>query len=193
MHETAAFQREVAERLRELLNERQCVEEVKSPWVTFRGSGRRIYSPQVDIAVGPFAIQNQYEENYDRMVNSFSQLLDRWIAGFKKNWFQYMREVNSVEDFYSPSSYRDFIGASANRNSRCFIAIEIENENSKKHLMGSIVNAGALGRIGLVVAWQDKVLRAAIRMRAYFDFLKKVEKRTFDMTGVLVITKNQLV
>ena len=57
--------------------------------------------------------------------------------------------------------------------------------------MGSIVNAGALGRIGILVAWQDKVLRAAIRMREYFDYLQKVEKRTFNMSGVIILTSEQ--
>ena len=57
--------------------------------------------------------------------------------------------------------------------------------------MGSIVNAGALGRIGILIAWQPKVLRAAIRMREYFDFLSRVKKRSFDMGGVIIITKEQ--
>jgi hypothetical protein len=68
----------------------------------------------------------------------------------------------------------------------------VENKNSRKHLMGSIINAGALGRVGILVAWQEKVLRAATRMREYFDFLQEAEKRTFNMSDVLVLSRNQL-
>lgn len=92
----------------------------------------------------------------------------------------------------SPSSHDDFQRGDSNRNARCFIAIEIENENSRKHLMGSIVNAGALGRIGLLVAWSDEALTVATRMREYFDFLQSVGKRTFNMDNVLVLTSGQL-
>jgi len=58
--------------------------------------------------------------------------------------------------------------------------------------MGSIINAGALGRVRVLVAWQDKVLRAAIRMREYFEFLQEVRKRTFNMNNVLVLSRDQL-
>ncbi len=57
--------------------------------------------------------------------------------------------------------------------------------------MGSIVNAGALGRIGILIAWQPKVLRAALRMREYFSFLQSVKKRSFDMGGVVIVTQEQ--
>ena len=67
----------------------------------------------------------------------------------------------------------------------------MENETTRKHLMGSIVNAGALGRIGILVAWQAKVLRAALRMREYFDYLQKVGKRTFNMGSVIILTSEQ--
>lgn len=57
--------------------------------------------------------------------------------------------------------------------------------------MGSIVNAGALGRVGILVAWQNEKLRAAIRLRQYFAQLQESNKRTFGMSGVLVLTKEQ--
>ncbi len=57
--------------------------------------------------------------------------------------------------------------------------------------MGSIVNAGALGRVGILIAWTDEVLRAAIRMREYFDFLQQAQKRTFNMSSVIVLGKYQ--
>ncbi len=67
-----------------------------------------------------------------------------------------------------------------NRNSRCLIAIEIENTNSKKHMMGSIVNAASLGRIGIGVAYCDSAMRTFLGIVNYLNFLKRVEKNSFE-------------
>lgn len=193
MRETDLFQREIATNLRLILKREGYKPEVRTPWPAFAGLGRRIYSPKVDIAVGPFATGNRrYEDKYDRMVHSFNQLIDEWVNMFRENWQRCIGDQYWTVPPISPSGYKDFIEYRANRNARCFVAIELENETTRKHLMGSIVNAGALGRVGVLVAWQEKVLRAAIRMREYFDFLQKVEKRTFDMSDVIVITRDQL-
>ena len=196
MTEIDLFQREIANKLTVLLVQQGYESQVRVPWSAFGGQGRRIYSPKVDIAVGPFAIERRYEDEYDRMVNSYHRLIDTWIDMFRQNWQsviggRYWR-VSPHSPSVTPSGYRDFIEHGANRNARCFIAIEVENEKSRKHLMGSIINAGALGRVGILVAWQEKVLRAAIRMREYFDFLQEAEKRTFNMSDVIVLSRNQL-
>ena len=192
MTEIDLFQREIANRLTVLLVQRDYESEVSVPWAAFGGQGRRIYSPKVDIAVGPFAVERRYEDEYDRMVSSYHRLIDTWIDMFRQNWQSVIGSRYWRTPPRSPSEHGDFIGYSANRNSRCFIAIEVENRNSRKHLMGSIINAGALGRVGILVAWQEEVLRAAIRMREYFDFLQEAEKRTFNMSDVIVLSKNQL-
>lgn len=186
------FQQEIANKLTVLLVQQGYESEVRVPWSAFGGQGRRIYSPKVDIAVGPFAIERRYEDEYDRMVNSYHRLIDTWIDMFRQNWQSVIGGRYWRIPPHSPSEHRDFIEHSANRNSRCFIAIEVENKNSRKHLMGSIINAGALGRVGILVAWQEEVLRAAIRMREYFDFLQEAEKRTFNMSDVIVLSRNQL-
>ena len=194
MRDTDKYQKEIAGYLGSLLRQQGYKPNVKLRWRAFAGHGRSIYSPVLDVAVGPFAIHSsRYEKSYDRMVKSLSQLIDSWAAVFKENWQRYY-VVN--KNYWrvppsSPSGYEDFIGYEANRNARCFIAIEIENETTRKHLMGSIVNAGALGRVGILIAWKDEVLRAAIRMRGYFDFLQQVEKRTFNMSSVIVLGKDQ--
>jgi hypothetical protein len=192
MMEIDLFQRELAGKLNGLLVQQGYEPEVKAPWAAFSGQGRRLYSPQVDIAVGPFATERRYKDKYDRMVNSFDWLIDTWIDMFRQNWQRVIGDRYWSEPLHSPSGYTDFIEYSANRNARCFIAIEIENKNSRKHLMGSIINAGALGRVGILVAWQEEVLRAAIRMREYFDFLREAQKRTFNMSDVIVLSGNQL-
>ena len=195
MRDTDRFQKDTAERLKLLLTQNGYEPDVTSPWRAFAGYRRSIYSPVLDIAVGPLAISGlRYEERYNKMVHTFNQLIDRWVSTFKENWQTYVEDNNYWRvppDSCSPVGYEDFIGYEANRNARCFIAIEIENETTRKHLMGSIVNAGALGRVGILVAWKDEVLRAAIRMREYFDFLQQAQKRTFNMSGVIVLSKDQ--
>ena len=192
MTEIELFQREIADELTVLLVQQGYESEVRVPWPAFSRQGRRIYSPKVDIAIGPFAIEKRYEDEYDQMVNSYHSLIDSWIDMFRQNWQSVIGGRYWRVSPYSPSAYSDFIEHSANRNARCFIAIEVENKNSRKHLLGSIINAGALGRVGILVAWREEVLRAAIRIREYFDFLQEAEKRTFNMSDVIVLSRNQL-
>ena len=145
MTEIDLFQREIANRLTVLLVQRDYESEVSVPWAAFGGQGRRIYSPKVDIAVGPFAVERRYEDEYDRMVNSYHRLIDTWIDMFRQNWQSVIGGRYWRIPPHSPSEHRDFIEYSANRNSRCFIAIEVENKNAmmfcRKLLdLGIIVN-----------------------------------------------------
>jgi hypothetical protein len=78
-----------------------------------------------------------------------------------------------------------------NENARCFIAVEIENESSRKHILGGMVNAAALGRLGIIVAWTPEKLRAVLKMRRYLVYLATVGKRTFDPANLFVLTRGQ--
>jgi len=187
MNEVIEFQRRVADRLKFALNRN----DVNVGWHAFPGLGKRIYQPIVDIAVGPYAIEGQYGTEYTVMVNNHQLLINTWTTFFLQNWQSVIGDHYIALPPRSPTSHEDFVGSNANENARCCIAIEIENETSRKHLMGSIINAGALGRVGILIAWQPKVLRAAIRMRQYFDFLLEVKKRSFNMGGVIIISKEQ--
>lgn len=79
-----------------------------------------------------------------------------------------------------------------NQNARCFLSIEIENTSTKKHIMGSLVNAASLGRIGIGIAYNDSVKRTFVRIMNYLGFLRRVEKNTYDTTNFLIITKEQI-
>ncbi|MNC49999.1 hypothetical protein D3C75_992150 [compost metagenome] len=79
-----------------------------------------------------------------------------------------------------------------NINARCFLSIEIENAVTQKHLIGAIVNASALGRLGILIPWNDRQLRAFIRALNYLGFLKSVGKNTFDMTNIFIVSKEQI-
>jgi hypothetical protein len=82
---------------------------------------------------------------------------------------------------------RDF-----NENARCLLCIEIEESGTRKHCLGNLVNASALGRVGILVSRKPSVLPTFLRQRAYLHFLAEVQKNTFRTTNALVLTAEQL-
>ncbi len=145
---------------------------------------RGLYSPRLDIAVGPFASGTQvYVEEFEHLVREHEDFLCRLYECHLANLSQY----GGLE------WGTDFVSVTAkNPNARCFLAIEIENEVSRKHLMGGAINAAALGRIGIAVGWTPEKVKAFVRLRSYLLFLARVGKNTFDPTNLLVLTKDQM-
>ncbi len=161
--------------------------EVKNEWTAFTGY-RNHYSPRVDIAVGPFSIvagQNQTDV-YNQLVATEN------IKLFISKLYQVHIENIGLEvnNEITIPPFEDLIYK--NQNARCFLAIEIENENSKKHIMGSLINAASLGRIGIGVAYTETTMRTFIRIMNYLGFLRRVEKNTYDTTNFLIVSKNQM-
>ncbi len=161
--------------------------EVKSEWTAFTGY-RNHYSPRVDIAVGPFSVvagQNQTQV-YNQLLETeniklfIRKLYDKHIENVG------LEVVNEI----TIPPFEHLI--CKNQNARCFLSIEIENKNSKKHIMGSLINATSLGRIGIGVAYTEKTMRTFIRIMNYLGFLGKVEKNTYDTTNFLIISKKQM-
>lgn len=177
------YQRQINLRLQEKFPQLQVIEE----WRAFEGIGYQ-YSPRVDIAVGPFSIVpngNQTAE-YNRLlrdpeIDTFLQrIYDLHVENIGDEW---MNEL-SIPEF-------DFV-TRKNQNARCFLSLEIENTSTKKHIMGSLINAASLGRIGIGIAYNESVKRTFLRIMNYLAFLKRVEKNTYDTTNFLIITKEQL-
>jgi hypothetical protein len=113
--------------------------EVEIQWRPFRGEGRGIYAPIVDIAVGPFAITRRYIDEYGELLDQTRAFIERLIGKHNENCEG--REENArFEDI------RNF-----NENARCLLCIEIEESGTRKHCLGNLVNASALGRIGILV------------------------------------------
>jgi len=151
-------------------------------WFAFQGMA--MYSPRVDVAVGPFSIEEGSLGNeYDELVTRFGRLVSNLRAAHERN-------VDGF-DFSDPAVPLDTL-TGANWNARCFMAIEVENQNSRKHLMGSAINAAALGRIGLAVGWdEDRVVRF-LRMRRYLTALLRLRKTSFRTTNLLILSAEQL-
>ena len=79
-----------------------------------------------------------------------------------------------------------------NQGARCFLAIEIEGKGSRKHTMGGMINAAALGKIGIATATDEKELRKQLMIRRYLIFLSDFGKSTIDTRNLLVVTTKQL-
>jgi hypothetical protein len=162
--------------------------EVVNEWSAFNGAPY-IYSPRVDIAVGPFSI-----EAGGNQMRQYNDILRRpEINTFLKQIYDFHIE-NIGDERLSENQMPTFdIITSKNQNARCFLALEIENRSSKKHIMGSMVNAASLGRIGIGIAYNEAVKRTFLRILNYMAFLKKVGKNSYDTTNFLILTKDQLI
>lgn len=156
--------------------------EVLTEWSSMSGNSN-VYSPRVDLAVGPFATNRRYIEEYDDLMTESRVFIESLLFKHNENLaaFNLETENNHFEQLF------DF-----NKNARCFLCIEIENKVSRKHLIGGLVNASALGRIGILIPWTPEKLKAFLKLRNYLKFLGRVGKNTFKTANVLILTKDQL-
>ena len=94
-----------------------------------------LYSPRMDVAVGPFAFAEYRFANIDEY--NYEQLLAlKEINNFVENLRDYGRVL--------PGFNRDY-----NLNPRCLFCLEIENANDYKHNLGSIANCSIMGKMGI--------------------------------------------
>jgi len=152
-----------------------------------------IYSPRLDLAVGPFAIEDNVRLNdiYLEMMAQTYLFLNRLVL-------QHLLNIEVVTAEFSNADINEAIENKmhelyeSNINGRCFISIEIENESSRKHLMGGAVNASALGKIGIAVGHKPEMHNAFLNLYRYFSFLRNVDKPTFNLNNLLIVSSNQL-
>ncbi len=138
-----------------------------------------MYWPVVDIAVGPFATRERLGHRYTQLVLDSRALIERLIEFHNGN----VEELGERMDFGTLLEF--------NENARCLFCIEIEESGSRKHCLGNLVNASALGRVGLLVARNKRTLDIFVRERAYLKFLEGVQKNTFKTANALVVSEEQ--
>ena len=155
-------------------------DEVEIQWQPFRGEGPAIYAPVIDVAVGPFAVAGRFGPEYSDLLERTRPLIDQLIARHNEN-------LDGVERPTEYERIREF-----NENARCLLCVEIEESGSRKHCLGNLVNASALGRIGLLVARRPSVLRTFVRQRAYLHYLAQAGKNTFRTENALIVSEDQL-
>jgi hypothetical protein len=157
---------------------------VACEWRTFSNDDGGFYSPRLDVAVGPFATgELQLGAEYDGMVTTNREFFLGLFEIFLRNLRE--RASNAVEPDFREVMHRNW-------NARCLVAIEIENKVSRKHLMGGAINAAALGRVGVVVAWTLPMLVALLRLRSYLHFLARVGKNTFAPYNLVIVSAQQV-
>ena len=170
-------EREYQEKIKQSLD--QIYDEVEVQWYPFRGQGRGIYAPVVDIAVGPYAIEERFGDRYTKLLTETRRFIESLIEKHNQN----------VEENGEQTSF-DLIER-FNDNARCLLCIEVEDSGSRKHCLGDLVNASALGRIGLLIARSDKTLKVFLRQRVYLRYLASAQKNTFRTNNALVLTEAQ--
>ena len=131
---------------------------------------RSLYCPRVDFAVGPFNIDANVHQN-QRLINEMYEKHMRFIEQLKSKSDKRSREL------------------SLNKNPRCFLAIEIENKTSRKHRLGSLVNASVLGKVGIILAWNPKVFQSFVKILNYLEYAESVGKQRYGIQNALIVEK----
>jgi hypothetical protein len=151
--------------------------------------GAKKYSPRLDVAVGPFATTDGQHciSEYDRLMDSSRTFINQLIEFHLLN----IRGNITDQSEQQASQMYDML-KERNPNARCLMAIEIENQVGRKHLMGGAINAASLGRIGIAVGWTSDKLQAFINLKAYLDYLTDVKKNAFNVPNLLILGREQL-
>lgn len=190
--ELVLYQNQIQNRLRLIYPNNPIETPIRTEWTTITNIPG-LYSPRLDIAVGPFSTvrgQNQIDV-YNNLMDNSRQFIERLIHYHTLNITNYRIDDDQLNQALILPNFdllNDF-----NQNARCFIAIEIENSVSRKHLLGGALNAAALGRIGIVIGWTEEKLRALIKLQSYWDFLRSVDKPTFYALNLILLSPNQLI
>jgi len=154
---------------------------VKREWRAMKEQ-RSLYCPRVDIAVGPFVYDNNcITDQHDYVVRQWEKPIKAMLAYHKQN-------VGSLSWENCQTSFEDL--CYKNKTARCFLAIEIENRVNRKHLIGAAVNAIALGRIGIIVAYTPDKLKACVKIRRYLWFLSNATN--LGTSNLLILNREQL-
>ena len=150
--------------------------------------GNDIYSPEPDVAVGPFAKTRKYIDRYSCMAEKSIDFIEMCIIFHESNLKEHHILLGGLPCF------ENFYNDGVNWNARCFVAVEIENKPPTiKHVLGSTLNAIALGRVGLLVGFSEDTVRKFLRCLKYLDFLKSVRKSNIEFKNGLVLSKDQFI
>jgi len=128
------------------------------------------YCPRIDFAIKPLNTTRNWAENRLRM------------RAAKQNYHQFFQDLKYIG--LSNSNWNE------NNNPRCFVAIEYENKTTTKHRLGSLINACALGNVGIVVAVNDKTYRSYERIIKYLEFLQINDKMPVHPNNYILLKRN---
>ncbi len=138
---------------------------------------RDLYCPRLDIALGPFNIDRNIDHNKSEIENALQ---------YHRDFIR--RLIHSSQ--HSHDNIDEFLDK-RNKNPRCFLAIEIENSGSSKHMLGNIANVSIIGSLGIVIPFNDKQLSLCMRIKEYVSFASSVKKVKAIFENVLVIDRKK--
>jgi hypothetical protein len=157
--------------------------------------GYRCYSPMIDITVGPFSEKRGESlwEDYDNLVEFSSELINDLLQQFRANYQDFGRGFFEIHERTLPNDFRSFLSTSedVNWNARCFMAIEVENSGSKKHLLGDMLNVSVSGRIGIVIGYNDKTFNSFLRQLEYLAYTIEAKKLKFNSKNIVILKPDQ--
>jgi hypothetical protein len=156
----SVYQQEVKASLRRYFNEVQVEWSITTGATDSLSYDSTVYAPRVDVAVGPF---NTTPGDSDGAISE--QLL--------------------------PARLRDlFRERPHNPNPRCLLAIEVCYSGSSKHIMGDMLNAGALGLYGLVVGAEPNMAKIR-RILRYLEVLADLDKVPWLFRNVVALSTTE--
>jgi hypothetical protein len=155
----------------------------------------RSYSPIIDISVGPFSETRGASlwGQYDSLADFSRDMIDEMLVQFRQNYQDFGHGFFRIEERTLPTSYQDFLSQSqgVNWNARCFLAIEVEDSGSPKHLLGDMINVSIAGRIGLVIGYNQPKYETLLRQLDYIAYSVEAKKIKFNSKNILVLKPDQ--
>jgi len=153
----------------------------------------RIYTPMPDIALAPF---NLKEETARYMCNICEYLekkkfITRWIEELKLYYEENIKRYPEYEDTLIQV-------IPLRKNPRCFIAVEVCFTGSKKHTLGSMVNASLLGYYSILVTREDESekgvkLKDALKLKQYLLKVQELKAPGRIATNTIIVTDRQFI
>ena len=129
------------------------------------------YCPRIDFAIKPLNTDRNLDENRHLIMRTYRKY---------NQFFRWLMQIGT-----SNHEWR------VNRNPRCFLAIECENKTSTKHRLGSLINACAIGNVGLVVTLNNKTYCSYERIVKYMEFLDFNEKLDLHPKNYIILKRNK--
>ncbi|WFO74923.1 hypothetical protein J4526_07575 [Desulfurococcaceae archaeon MEX13E-LK6-19] len=142
--------------------------EAEDLWKRLRN---KTYVPRIDYVVGPFNITSSRDNL--REINEAYNNYRGLIQDFIKNGF-----TNNFNGKW-------------NENPRCFIAIEVENKTSIKHRLGSMLNASFMGKIGLIVAQNERTFKSFQKLLTYLNTVTELRKTPIRAPENIIVIREQ--
>ncbi len=157
--------------------------------------GFRCYSPMIDITVGPFSETRGISlwADYDNLVLFSRNFINRIIEQFRINYQNFAEGYFGFEERTLPRGHRDFLSRNqnANWNARCFLALEVEDSGSRKHLLGDMINASISGRIAVLIGCNEDRYEAFMKLLEYIAYTSEAGKIKFTTRNILVLKPDQ--